>query len=299
MEHIYFFILLTFSTISSAQIITIPDANFKFALVNYFIADLDNSGNFGYVVDANGDGEIQVSEAVAVYGLELNGMSINSLEGIHEFTNIIRLLCANNNLIGIDISQNLNLEELTATANQLNSLDVTQNTNLETLICDNNEFLTGVNVSQNSSLTYLTCSNNPLLTSLNIKNGNNINLTPMDASGNPMLTCINVDDEIYANSNPIAWMKDSTAEYSENCVLGIENYNDVTFSMFPNPARNVLNINLQQGQIIDGIKIFSIDGVLVKETSSLLVNVSQFSSGLYLAEIVINGKRNVKKFIKL
>ncbi len=316
MKQIYFIISLFISVFSQAQIITIPDANFKTALVDFFIADLDNDGNFNDVVDANGDGEIQVSEAAAVFGLELNGLNISSLEGIHEFTNILRLLCGNNNLTSIDISQNLSLEELTVTFNQLTvlevthnlnlkfldfvtnqitSIDLSQNLSLETLICDNNEFLTGIDVSQNSNLIYLTCSNNPLLSSLNIKNGNNINLSPMDADLNPLLTCIQVDDVIYANSNPLGWSKDETAEYSENCTLGIVDYEDLTFTMFPNPATDILNIHQAQGQLIESIKIYSLQGTLVKEASSLSVDVSQLSPGLYFVKVLVNTQNSQQK----
>ena len=318
MKNLYTLLVTLFVfTYSNAQIVDIPDVNFKTALVNYYIADIDNDGNFGEVVDTNGDGEIQVSEAVAVFGLEINGLGIHSLEGIHEFTTLTRLLCANNDLETIDISQNLNLEELTVTycqltsldvsqnlnlkfldfvTNQITSIDLSQNSNLEILICDNNEFLTGLDVSQNSNLVYLTCSNNSLLTDLNIKNGNNLNLTPMDADLNPLLTCIQVDDVIYANSNPPGWSKDDTAEFSENCELGIEDNNLINFTIYPNPALDILNIESQQQ--IETIKIYNLQGQLIKEVSNNNVDVSQLTIGLYFIQLSVEGKTVTKKFIK-
>ncbi|PHS10368.1 MAG: hypothetical protein COA88_02685 [Kordia sp.] len=72
----YYFLLLTIFMVSftQAQIVTIPDANFKALLVNTNIADLDGDGNFGEFVDANDDGEIQESEAISVKGLFFGGI---------------------------------------------------------------------------------------------------------------------------------------------------------------------------------------------------------------------------------
>ena len=52
-----FFFLLFLTGITNAQIVNIPDANFKAALI-------------AYGVDANNDGQIQVSEAQAMNTLQ-------------------------------------------------------------------------------------------------------------------------------------------------------------------------------------------------------------------------------------
>ncbi len=57
------FLLLFFTVSSHAQIVNIPDANFKNALVNTNCVDIDGDGIGDIDADTNNDGEIQVSEA--------------------------------------------------------------------------------------------------------------------------------------------------------------------------------------------------------------------------------------------
>tara|TARA_Y100000768_G_C23836745_1_gene614130 strand:- start:412 stop:762 length:351 start_codon:yes stop_codon:yes gene_type:complete len=97
--------------------------------------------------------------------------------GINCFTALTLLMCDNN---------------------QLTNLDVTQNNALTGLLCRNNK-LTSLNVSNNTALTELVCDVNQL-TCLNIKNGNN-NLITYFWPYNPNLTCIELDDPNWATQN--------------------------------------------------------------------------------------------------
>ena len=105
---------------TQAQIVPIPDANFKAALIS--------SG-----VDTNSDGEIQESEALAVTSIRVYSESITSMEGLVYFVNITSLQCFNNQLTSLDVSQNVNLKKLKCHFNQLSRLDFNQNLNLEKL----------------------------------------------------------------------------------------------------------------------------------------------------------------------
>lgn len=74
----YYIISLIFlSGIAHAQIVNIPDSNFKTELLNH-----------SPVIDTNGDGEIQVSEAEAVLLLYLYHKQIPSLERLQSFINL-------------------------------------------------------------------------------------------------------------------------------------------------------------------------------------------------------------------
>lgn len=131
---------LSLST-ATAQIVNIPDANFKFALLSYHTG-----------IDLNEDGEIQVDEAADYTGhLWVNGSGISDLTGIEAFTSITELRCNSNNLTSIDVSSNTALTSLNCMNNQLTALDVS-----------NNPFLTYLNCARNS-LTALDLGNNPLL----------------------------------------------------------------------------------------------------------------------------------------
>ncbi|HLA56303.1 MAG TPA: hypothetical protein VK623_09395 [Flavobacterium sp.] len=78
-----FYILVGISLFSfsvNAQIVTIPDANFKNALVNYLCVAFGEQD--AHDADTNNDGEIQLSEALAVENLTLDGYNIASLSGM-------------------------------------------------------------------------------------------------------------------------------------------------------------------------------------------------------------------------
>ncbi|MFD2823132.1 hypothetical protein ACFS5M_05590 [Lacinutrix iliipiscaria] len=90
---------------TQAQIVNVPDENFKAALLE---ASPDNiiasnlSGSY-YKIDANDDGEIQESEALNTSSLIVYGRNINNLEGLQAFTNLLSLDCSSNNLTEIDL----------------------------------------------------------------------------------------------------------------------------------------------------------------------------------------------------
>jgi hypothetical protein len=105
--------LFSFSFSISTQIVNIPDANFKDALVNTICVDIDGTPGPDIDADLNNDGEIQLSEALAVVnGLYVQGRSVASLEGIESFSNLIKLRCESNLLSELDLSQNPNIETL-------------------------------------------------------------------------------------------------------------------------------------------------------------------------------------------
>jgi len=172
--------LLFIGTFLNAQNVTIPDANFKTALIE--------EG-----VDTNGDGEIQLSEAEVVLDLGVGQRNISSLEGIQSFTSLINLSCSINQLVSLDLTQNLMLESLRCAANQLENLDVSENLFLKILICNSNE-LASLDVSLNLNLERLWVMNNEL-SSLDITQNTELEivwcytnqLTSLDVSQNSKL----------------------------------------------------------------------------------------------------------------
>src|SRR5690606_13625379 len=163
MKKLYILLFLLICGFANAQIVNIPDANFKNALINTDCVDNDGDGSYEDDVDTNNDGEIQVSEAAAVLGLNVSNNystpdieKINSLEGIQNFINLQVLECYNNLLTTIDLTNQSNLKELFCRTNLLSELNVTQNSNLERLDCSENQ-LTGINLSENPNLIFIQC----------------------------------------------------------------------------------------------------------------------------------------------
>lgn len=148
MKTLYTVIFLLACSFLNAQIVNIPDINFKNALIE--------AG-----VDTNSDGEIQVSEAEVVMNLNVSYKNISSLEGIENFLNLEELYCSGNQLSTLDMSENLKLQKLVCIFNELKNLNVAQNLNLNYLWCQDN-FLSALDISQNINLETLWCRDNSL-----------------------------------------------------------------------------------------------------------------------------------------
>lgn len=176
---------------ASAQIISIPDANFKSKLLsaaqNVNIAYNANGNRIK--IDTNSNGEIEQSEVLLVYRLDVEkynnqpGNAIQSLEGIQYFTNLTYLNARNNDLTSVNISGLSNLEGLSLDGNQLLAFDGTGLINLNNLWLNSNE-LTVLDVSMCSALTNLNCSDNQI-SSINISD---LDLEILDYSSNPLPT---------------------------------------------------------------------------------------------------------------
>src|SRR5690606_8753275 len=161
----------------SPDVVYIPDAVFKNQLVvagpgNTFILGADG---LPVLVDVNDDGEIQYSEALLVYSIDLPQFNINTLEGLQHFTNLRRLNMTENNLTSIDLSTLTSLEYLSVNDNNLSVVDITGLTELiEIHIADN-------------MVTELDLSGCPNVEILQVE-GNNIPV--LDVSGLPNLVNI-------------------------------------------------------------------------------------------------------------
>lgn len=138
----FLFLILFFTSISNAQIINFPDANFKARLLqaspNNMIASVLEPSDTGYVstynkIDTNNDGEVQVSEALLIKYLRVSSVNISSVEGVNYFANLKYFNC---------------------TTNQISNLDVSGLTKLRLLFCQNNQ-LNGMNLKNNNLNSWL------------------------------------------------------------------------------------------------------------------------------------------------
>jgi len=153
-------LLLLVTGLASAQIVNIPDANFK--------AELIADG-----VDTNTDGEIQESEALATIAMSLDDFNIADLTGIEAFVNLESFECWSVFITNLDLTSNINLiqiEVLTPLPSELTSIDVSSCIELESLSIVESS-ITTLDLSANVNLTALYISNNPLLETVFIKNG--------------------------------------------------------------------------------------------------------------------------------
>ncbi|WP_033960300.1 DUF7619 domain-containing protein [Psychroserpens jangbogonensis] len=212
MKNLYTLLVALFISFTlNAQIIDIPDANLKNALVNTPCVSVQ--GNPNTDADTNDDGEIEVSEALAITtALLLQDQSISSLEGIENFVNLSTLSVGNNqistfefswlpNLTTLSIHNNLfefldvnnapNLMYLECTNNQLTSLDISNTPNLLSLHCEMNQ-LTSLTLENLPSLDILSCSDNQL-TTLDLSA---IHVYEFSCDNNPNLTSLELNSYI-------------------------------------------------------------------------------------------------------
>jgi len=151
------FLLLTFSCFlifaTNAQIVNIPDANFKNALLTH-----------SPVIDLNNDGQIQVSEAQAVLGnIFVSNKNISDLTGIEAFVNIQALYCDRNHITSLTINNFSRISTISCNENNLTSLTLTNSPQIVILYCQLNQ-LTSLVLSGLPTLKVLDCHWNQLTT---------------------------------------------------------------------------------------------------------------------------------------
>lgn len=212
MKKILLFLFLL-TGIAHAQIVNIPDANFKARLLSASPTvhvgsnvNPDSSATPGVytTIDTNGDGEIQVSEAQSIIYLRVSTLGttatnhIASLQGIEAFTNLQTLYCSDNHLTNLNLNGMSNLKFVNSSKNWLTSISTIGCTALTGLSVQNNA-LTSIDVTTIPNLQTLTITHNSL-TSLDVSSLQNIwiveagfnNMTSFSLSGKNFLTTLNL-----------------------------------------------------------------------------------------------------------
>ncbi len=244
MKKLYIFLTFLAFHFSFSQIVNIPDANFKALLTTANTTTNPiafNSANQSIIIDVNGDGEIQTTEANAVHRITIysNG-TISSVEGIRNFTNLVVLSLYNFGISTLDLSDLALLSQVTVTTMpQLMNINTDNCPSLSHLQIYNCGVLP--NITLNSpSLTHLQLDNNGNLAGLNLVTPNlqwltlkNSDIVSLDLSNlnalknveiklNPFLTGIN-----FQNSNTIEIAKFEnnnslvSLDFSGNTNLGL------------------------------------------------------------------------------
>lgn len=242
-----FLLFLLFTSMVKAQIVNIPDANFKAFLLNTSVTpcaynQLDNAIS----VDTNSDGEIQITEAASVYKLVIDNKTMQNLNGIESFTNLTRIEITNNT--------------------QLTSVNLTGLSNLVNVKIYGNAVLNSVNFNGLSNLSSLNCTGNQQLTSIDLSPL--INVTSLIIWGNGLLN-LNIPTPnkfqfIDCSSNPLATIDVSNCQYltgldCESCSLltsiFMKNGRNNSLSCFPTP--NLIFICADESEIASLSNIFN------------------------------------------
>lgn len=211
---------------ATAQTINFPDPNFKNALLSNVTA-LDSTGN-PLIIDANNDGEIQVSEALLVNNLLLSAPTagVTDITGISSFLNLKNLHITNQNISAVNLTGLNGLEEFTITFSGTSSIITTGLINLKILSCTNNQITnSGLNLSTNIALTHLYVFNNQL-TSLDINSlanlvevsCNNNNISSLSINGLQHLNILSCSETNLTSLNITGLVNLTTLDCSNNAL---------------------------------------------------------------------------------
>ena len=241
-------IVLLFTGIVNAQIVNIPDANFKAFLVNTTGTNLNalDANNNYLKIDQNNDGEIQVSEAQMIGGLYiLNLPNITSLIGIQNFPNIHTIWCDTDQISNLDVSGLSNLTLLNIKNNPLSVLNIAGCSALQGIALENT-LVSTINLSGFTNLTNIYVPNNQIasinVTGCNMLNAININnnlLTTLDTSGLGLLTGITIENNPglttvnASNCNSLTSFNYSIYNSPVLTNLNFTNCSSITYLYFP------------------------------------------------------------------
>lgn len=230
MKKITLLVLLLFAAATQAQIVNIPDANFKSYLLgqaeNSYLSAKDSNGN-SITINANGDGEVQESEALAVWELNLDspGANVYSLAGLEAFTNlrILRLSSVSNYVIDVlDLTPLVQLELLNIDSPSFSTINLAGLTQLSTLNIYAAAELANLNLGYHPNLTRIILDT-PGISTLNL-------------NGCPAL------EELNINNNPFITSLDFTGCHNLTSLsLAIDALSNLTMSNHPDLASFTLN----------------------------------------------------------
>ena len=293
-------LLLLFTGIVNAQIVNIPDLNFKNKLLQ---ADLTNTiaytNGLKVKIDTNNDGEIQEIEAQVIDSLNVPSSNIIDLSGILSFNtlkkldcssnllnslnlvslnSIVELNCNSNSLFDLYINGLSNLRKLSIVSNNLTTLNLSGLTNLENFNCNNNN-LNGIPINSLSNLKILSMYNNGL---------NSINLVGLS-----------VLEEFYCDGNNLTALNVNTL--SNLKILNCSNNNITSFSISGlnnleeiNCGNNIVMTSLVLNSL-PSLKKLSVYGTTIGSfNATVLPNLEYLScGGANLNSLVINGMANL------
>ncbi|MBJ2124087.1 T9SS type A sorting domain-containing protein [Flavobacterium sp. IB48] len=259
MKKLYFLLLLfCFFNLGNAQIINIPDINFKMKLI---ALNVDTNSNF----------QIEVSEALSLNFLDLSNSNISSFEGLENFVNLEYLNCSNNP-VNRDIDFNVLKKLVYLNYSSIQSkryLKITDLPNLATL-----------RIEGLTNLEFLECTGNPKLATLSVNGA--VNLTEMWASNNA-LTSLEIEGltslkKMYCQVNKLATLN----------IDALTNLEDLECGGNLLTSLNLTQLTNLKGLACSNNKLFKLDASNLSNLTTLDCSFNE------IFELKLNGINNLK-----
>lgn len=259
---------------SNAQIVYIPDRDFKISLL-------------ASSVNSNYDDYIQVSEALATSTLTISNSNITDLTGLEDFTNLTRLTingaqvtsldlsphlslqnfyCYNlPNLNFLNITQNIDLKVLSVYNNsQLPNLDLTQNINIVDLRVHDNLLMSSIDITQNTKLKALRCYNSNL-NNIDLSQNTNLEtlycynnlLTDLDLTFNPNLTIIKTENNLLSSLDLSHNIKLTQLSCNDNQIEDLDLSQNTSLTHINCQNNQLTNIDITQVMPLIFIRCFN------------------------------------------
>lgn len=298
MKKFYFFVLFLAHLSLIAQIVNIPDPQFKAKLLsgtatNHITQNL--AGNW-ISMDLNNDGEIQLSEAanirnINIYSSNGNSFPISSIEGIKSFTNLEYLDVSDcPGILSVDISgmltvklasftNNVNmtsanftgcplLENINVSNSAIVNLDISNLPKMNILTCNGGKLQT-INYTGSTTMKYLLCSDNEI--------------SSIDVSSLVDLYSFNITGNLLTNLDVSNLTKLETLNCPANQLTSINLQNTPKLKYLEASFNNLSTINLSQSPALNYLRIINnqlttIDLSNVPLLQTLFLNNNQLTS---------------------
>lgn len=278
------------SNSTSLQQITANNCNLNgINITNLYLSRLE--------LNNNPIGSINLSGQMGLGTLKVSNCNLNSLNLTDCDNSLSTIECAYNNLNTLDLTNQTNIYILDCRNNNLTSLVIPAT--IKKLYASNNNIANNLDLSNSSDLIELDLYGNDFQ-KINLAGDNDSSYTFFDLNGNPNLDCVQVNDPSAMITN--GWdFYISSASFSTDCyTLSSNTFAQNTFTLYPNPVENQFTISSNNNEEIKTIKIYNIQGQLVKtELNSNTTTTENLTPGFYLAKLTsYDGKEANIKFLK-
>jgi len=226
-----------------AQTLVIPDVNFKSKLLQASPQNsiAKNQNGVSIAIDTNHNGAIEVSEAAAVYQLDINNTNspfsskIMSLEGLESFSQLRVLFCQDNAITVIPEASMALLTQLGCRNNALENLSLATALQLQWLDCRNTQ-LQSLSLPSNAPLVFIDASFNQLtevsgygLAALSWVNLRNNPLTSLSLNGATALSQLTLSHTFLTNLDVSTYRNLVFLDVSHNLFLTQVNLKNGSF----------------------------------------------------------------------
>lgn len=322
-----FFLLMFIYWNGFSQIINFPDPVFKAVLLQSTTTNLIAGG---VKIDANDDGEIEISEVYPVYTLELYSRNITDITGIEYFVNLMYCNLSSNQIAHANFTNSPNLQTLGLADNQLQNLNVTGLTQLYFINCGANPLtavdfsslpaldtcicggtnVTELDFSNNPVFRRLACNLNPNLVTVKINNGyphvasNTIYNSCWDNTPNLTYVCVDTFEQAAMEDYLHNSCGLTNVIVTDNCAMSNESFTTNNITIAPNPSNGVFTLSFTTSLENATIEVYNLLGqeVYISKLNNLdtyNLDLSGFTSGTYLLKINSNKEiYNYKLFKK-